>query len=292
MRADRRSAGFVLHEYLRARRAEFLACDPRVRHGEPESVHQMRVATRQVRSALATFRPLVARQPSAMVRSELGALGEYLGRVRDAEVSRARITELLADDLVASWAAEQLVAELDRVTQTAQLRLYRALDSSRYQKLVETMNSLVDDPPFAVAASGPAAKIMPALMRPDWRRLSRSYGKARRTPPGQHRDVLLHETRKIAKRVRYSAEVVLPVFGSPAEKFAQAVRELQTLLGSHHDSVEMRQVLRRLAADGDLADVAVYGRLQAIEQENADQIERQLPKVWQQISIRHRGWLP
>lgn len=291
MRADGCSAGVVLHEYLRARLAEFLACDPRVRHGEPESVHQMRVATREVRTALTTFRPLVARQPNAMVCSELGALGEYLGRVRDAEVSRTRIAELLVAGSVTSLAAEELAADLDEATQDAQLRLRRALESSRYQKLVQTMSNLVADPPFAVAASGQAGEIMPALMRPDWRRLSRSYGKARRTPPGQLRDELLHKIRKTAKRVRYSAEVVLPVFGSRAEKFAQSVRELQTLLGSHHDSVEMRGVLRRLAVDGDLSDVAVYYRLQAIEQENAEQIERQLPKVWQQISARHRGWL-
>ncbi len=289
MRADGRLAGVVLHEYLRARRAEFLASDPQVRRGEPDSVHQMRVAAREVRSALATFRPLVARQPSAMVRSELGTLGEYLGRVRDAEVSRTRIAEHLTADLT-GWAGEQLVAELDRVTQVAQLRLCRALESSRYQKLVEAMNNLADDPSFAVAASGPAAEIMPALIRLDWRRLSRTYRAARQTPPG-HRDLLLHETRKAAKRVRYSAEVVLPVFGSPAEKFAQAAKELQTLLGSHHDSVEMRKVLRRLAADGNLSDTAVYDRLQAIEQENAEQIEQQLPKVWQQLSARHRGWL-
>jgi len=251
----------------------------------------MRVAAREVRSVLTTFRPLVERVPSAAVRSELGSLGEYLGAVRDAEVSRTRLDKLVSSELVTGLAAERLVADIDGVTQTAQVQLRRALESSRYLKLVETMNNLVDDPPLTEAANRPAAEVMPALVRLDWRRLSRAYDAVRRTPSGPRLDLLLHETRKAAKRVRYSTEVVIPVVGRPAEKFAQAASELQTLLGSHHDSVEMRAVLRRLAAEGELSDAFVYGRLHAFEQEIAEQIERQLPDVWKRISARHRRWM-
>jgi CHAD domain-containing protein len=42
---------------------------------EPDAVHQMRVATRRLRSALATYRPLLDRERTDPVRQELKWLG-------------------------------------------------------------------------------------------------------------------------------------------------------------------------------------------------------------------------
>jgi CHAD domain-containing protein len=131
-------------------------------------------------------------------------------------------------------------------------------------------------------------------VRRDWRRLARAYTLARHSPPGPRRDVLLHEVRKAAKRARYSAEAVIPVSGRPAESFARAAKELQTLLGDHHDSVELRALLRRLAIQAHLEgqDTFSYGRLHAIEQSRAERIEDRLPSAWDRVAARRRRrWL-
>jgi CHAD domain-containing protein len=294
---DAGSAGAALRDHLRGRRDELLECDSRVRRDEPDGVHQMRVTTRELRSALATFRPLVVRERSEAVREELGWLGGLLGLVRDVEVGRGRLAELVAGEpgeLVIGPVAERLDANRAGAYRSAHHQVLEALDSGRYFRLLDALDNLVDDLPLTEAATGQAGDVLPELVRRDWKRLSRAFAAARKAPPGQRRDMFLHETRKAAKRARYSAEAVIPVAGRRAEKFARAAKKLQTLLGEHHDSVELRAVLLQVATEAHLdgQDSFTYGRLHAIEQARAERIKQELPKVWHKVaSRRRRRWM-
>jgi CHAD domain-containing protein len=87
----RSPAGDVVAAYLREQTAAVLAWDPRVRLDEGDSVHKMRVATRRMRSALRTFRPLLDEAAVADVGTELRWLAAELGTVRDGEVLHARL---------------------------------------------------------------------------------------------------------------------------------------------------------------------------------------------------------
>ena len=291
------SAGVLLGDHLRARRNVLIACDPLVRRDAPDGVHQMRVATRELRSALATFKILLVRERSEAVRVELGWLAGLLGVARDAEVGRALLAALVAGEpgeLVIGAVADDLDRDRVGAYRTAREQVIAALDSPRYFQLLDALDALVDDPPLSAAATGPAGAVMPALVRRDWRRLARAYTLARHAPPGPRRDGLLHEVRKAAKRARYSAEAVIPVSGRPAESFARAAKDLQTLLGDHHDSVELRALLRRLAIQAHLEgqDTFSYGRLHAIEQSRAEGIEDRLPSAWDRVAARRRRrWL-
>jgi len=157
----------------------------------------------------------------------------------------------------------------------------------------DALDWLVDSPPHRSAA-GPAADVLPARVRHDWERLNRAYAAARDAPRGPRRDERLHEARKSAKRARYAAEAVVPAVGRRAESFARAAKDLQTLLGDHHDSVELRALLRRVSAAAhlDCEDTFTYGRLHAIEQVRAERIEAGLPAAWDRISAaRRRRWM-
>ena len=56
-------------------------------------MHKMRVGTRRLRSALATFRPLLDRAVTDPIRDELKWIAGELGGARDAEVLRERLLE-------------------------------------------------------------------------------------------------------------------------------------------------------------------------------------------------------
>jgi CHAD domain-containing protein len=274
------SAGDVLREHLSKLHGELRTCDGRVHRFEPDSIHQMRIATRQLRSALTTFRSLLVRESSEPVRTELGWLADVLGLARDAEVERQRLAELAANesaDLVMGPVAERLDAHFAVIYRIAHHHVLEALNSERYLKLVEALDILVDDLPLRSAAAEPADEVMPA---------------AEHALPGPRRDLFLHETRKAAKRARHSAEAVIPVVGRRAEKFARVAKKLQTLLGEHHDSVELRAVLLQVAIEAHLdgQDSFTYGRLHAIEQARAERIEAQLPAAWDRVDARHR-WM-
>ena len=290
------SAGEVLCAHLSKLRDELRACDALVHRFAPDSVHQMRIATRQLRSALATFRPLLVRESTELVRFDLGWLGGLLGLVRDAEVERQRLAKLVANEsaeLVIGPVAERLDAHFAVIYRNAHQQVLEALSSERYLKLLEALDILVGELPLKSAAAELAEEAMPKLVRRDWERLSRAFAAAEHAPPGPLRDLFLHETRKAAKRTRYSAEAVIPIVGRRAEKFARAAKKLQTLLGEHHDSVEFRAVLLQVAAEAHLdgQDSFTYGRLHAIEQARAEGIEKQLSMTWSRIAARHRHWM-
>jgi hypothetical protein len=77
--------------------------DPAVRQDLPGAVHQMRVATRRMRSALQAYGRVVERSATRELANELKWLAGVLGAARDLEVLHARFTqavEQLPDELV------------------------------------------------------------------------------------------------------------------------------------------------------------------------------------------------
>src|SRR5579864_9352675 len=88
------SAKDVIRSVLAESVASLLHHDPLVRtSGDPEAVHQARVATRKLRSHLRTFAPLLEVEWIDPLRSELGWLALSLGTVRDSEVLLERLRE-------------------------------------------------------------------------------------------------------------------------------------------------------------------------------------------------------
>lgn len=98
--------------------------------------------------------------------------------------------------------------------------------------------------------------------------------------PGAHdRDTAIHEARKATKRARYAAEAAVPALGSAASRQAAQAKELQQLLGDHHDSVVARAVLLDLAGKARAAgeDTFTYGLMYQRQAGQAAEIERALP---------------
>ena len=244
--------------------------DPKVRTDEYDAVHKMRVATRRLRSALATFRPLLDRAQTDPLRDELKWIATELGGARDAEVLRERLLAEIAaepDELVLGPIASRISTELQSDHQRAHGRLVEALNSTRYFRLLDRLDALVFDPPFTADAGGKARTVLTTCVRKAYRRVSKLVQHGPPEDPAQ-RDGWYHEIRKAAKRLRYAGESVAPAFGQPAVVLAERGEALQEVLGEHQDSVVARSALRelgvRLHLDGDNA--FTIGRLHALEQ--------------------------
>jgi len=100
--------------------------------------------------------------------------------------------------------------------------------------------------------------------------------------------------RKAAKRLRYAAEVVVPVFGRKAGRLATAAEGLQEVLGDLNDSVVTRAMLLRLTAgsEGQADNALLYGRLHAEEEQRADRAAAQFDAAWREVKRSgRRRWL-
>ncbi|THA47177.1 CYTH and CHAD domain-containing protein [Streptomyces sp. A1136] len=288
--ADDTAGGHVL-AYLREQREALIAHDPAVRRELPDSVHQMRVATRRLRSALATYRTVLDRTATEPLRAELRWLAAELGADRDQEVLRDRLRTRL-DEVDVTLLLGPVRARL-RVWDTARsaetrLRVLAALDSERYLDLLDSLDALLAAPPLRKAASRPAAKVLAKAVRRDHDRLARRVRRALAASAGHERDLALHEARKAAKRARYAADAAAPAIGKPAERLAKATKKVQTLLGDHQDSVVARDALRALAvqAAGAGETSFTWGLLHGREEALAERYERELPRVWAKTSRR------
>ncbi|MEU3512857.1 CYTH and CHAD domain-containing protein [Streptomyces longwoodensis] len=282
------TAGAYVLAYLREQRDAIVALDPAVRQEVPDAVHRMRVATRRTRSAFRSYATVLDRAVTDPVGAELKWLAGELGVDRDREVLTAHLTAAL-DDLPATLVAGPVH---DRLHGWARERhggsrrhLIGVLDSHRYLALLDALDALLADPPLRRAAAAKPRKVAAKAVRKDVRKLSVLVEQALWLPPGQDRDVALHEARKRAKRTRYAAEAAEPALGAPARKLVKAVKSVQKVLGEHQDSVMARTTLGELAAVAHAAGESAftYGVLYGREEHRAAVSEAALPGRWEKV---------
>jgi CHAD domain-containing protein len=262
-----------------------------VRTGEdPEAVHQARVATRRIRSTLRTFSKLLDEEWTDRLRADLKWLANLLGEVRDTDVLLERFSAHLAElPATDAKAGRRLLARLAGQRDDARRRLLGAMATEKYVVLLDDLVAAAAAPVLLPGADGAAAEVMPALVAKPWRKLRKEVRKAGDDPP----DAGLHQIRIRAKRARYAAEAVEPVIGKPAENFADAVADLQSVLGDHQDAVVGEAWLRETAATGGRDVALVAGMLIAAERASAASTRDGWRQVWDAARRRKlRAWLP
>jgi CHAD domain-containing protein len=242
-------AGLVVTAVSRAR-AVLEEREAGLRSGsEPEDVHKSRVATRRLRSDLATLAPVLDRDRVGVVRSELRWLGGELGPVRDADVLDALVErELGRLECADPVGACGLHGRLAQDRRLAHQRLVGALDSDRYRTLVDDLHQIEAAPPLAPGVD-PDAPAGPPASEATLRALRRVRQAVRALPDHDPEAEALHEVRKRAKRARYAAELVSELSGGRTDKLAQRLTELQDVLGAHQDQVVLRSWLLALPID-------------------------------------------
>ncbi|MDJ0463552.1 CYTH and CHAD domain-containing protein [Streptomyces sp. H27-C3] len=280
------TAGDHVLAYLRAQAEAIVAYDPAVRRDLPDSVHQLRVATRRLRSAFRTYRKVVDRTVTDPIAEELKWLAGELGVDRDHEVLndrlQSRITDLPRTLLLGPVRGRLRIWSVARRTGSRR-KTIAVLDSRRYLDLLNALDALLADPPLLRAAAQPAAAVVPQAITRDYDRLSTRTEHALTLPPGtEERDAAMHDARKAAKRARYAAEAAEPALGKPARRFAKRMKAVQSVLGDHQDSVVAREALRTLAIQAHAAGETAFtwGLLYGQEEAQAAIRERELPEVW------------
>jgi CHAD domain-containing protein len=291
----RPSAGAVAVAHVREQVEELQSRDPDVRMEEHDAVHKMRVATRRLRSALATFRPLFEREVTDPLRDELKWLGGVLGGARDAEVMHERLTgelETLPPELVLGPVAKRIEDELRTTYTEAYGDVLVELDGERYLSLLDRLAALLADPPLTGTARKRADKVLTRRVRHTLLRVQRAVADADEAPDAEQRDLRMHEVRKAAKRARYAGESVSSVFGKRATKFAAGMESVQEILGAHQDSIVAQRVLLDLGSHAHLdgENAFTYGVLVGVQRCTADATAADYAVVWATVAAAGEKW--
>lgn len=217
--------------------------DPGVRLGDDdEDVHQLRVATRRLRSLLRTFEPRIDPAGVTPITEPLRALADALGKVRDADVLRARLVaalERLDDD--DRKAGDALLAHLAAERDDARAALLTVLRDPAYTALLDRLTAAARDLPIS-GGDEPARRVVRPLARAPWRRLLRA---ARRLDDDAS-DEELHGLRVKVKRARYAAEAGERIDRGLA-RVGRRAAAVQEVLGDYHDAVTASRWLHTAA---------------------------------------------
>jgi CHAD domain-containing protein len=249
-----------------------LAWDRAVRADVDDSVHQMRVTTRKIRSLLQASESAFGLSDEAWIPDELRELANVLGIARDAEVLALRYEKALdelPDELVRGPVRERLVEGARRRYRSGWRKSLAAMRSQRYFRLLDALEDLVAAEPPAL--DGGEESSTDATIESGYKRVRKNAKRADEAEVEQ-RDEALHRIRKSAKRLRYTAAA------TGAKKVSDAAKNIQTLLGDHQDSVVSRTHLSQQAEEAHAAgeDTFTYGLLYVREAELARRCREQL----------------
>ncbi|BBZ08270.1 hypothetical protein MDOR_24390 [Mycolicibacterium doricum] len=257
---------------------QLLEWDRAVRADVEDSVHQMRVTTRKIRSLLQSAEPVFGISDDAWVLDELRQLAAILGVARDAEVLAERYANALdglEPELVRGPVRERLVEGAKRRYQSGWRRSLIAMRSQRYFRLLDALDGLVAaEPPDTRSGEGPPLTTIDSA----YKRVRKAAKKAAAAPDTEH-DEALHRIRKGAKRLRYTAAA------TGKDKVSERAKAIQSLLGDHQDSVVSRTHLLQEAEAAHAAgeDTFTYGLLYQVESELADQARSQLDDALREL---------
>jgi CHAD domain-containing protein len=287
-------ASVAVAHLLCAQVSALLTQDLRVRRGQPDSVHQFRVAARRLRSGLQAFAPLVDQPWAKQIRAELGWIAGTMGASRDREVLQDRLLAGLRAlpatiDRAAGLVVVQDTLDADRLVAVAQGQ--QALDSARYLALLDALISAANDPPTTRRARRPASHVLPQLVNTRWSTLEKAARGLADELEGH--DDHWHRTRIDAKKARYTVEAVSPVFGAPAKAFAQQLARVTDLLGQHQDcAIAADTVASMLTRDTGPRAAFALGALYEQQRSELRGVRLTFLSVWPEIEDpRWRRWL-
>lgn len=255
---------------------------------DPEGVHDMRVASRRLRSALKDFKPYLRQRKLSSAAADLKRVADALGAVRDEDVAIMALEELQGEapkEDVAAGVAE-LVDERRARREAARVALAQAITEERLAELQAEFVAAVEravEPrdgrrkkktPVAELSFREAGREVVLARFAELRKLSGCLYRPFEADP-------LHEMRIAAKRLRYAMELFAACWNDALTEQAAEVAELQASLGELHDCdvwlEGFGRMLRDMRKREDKADSSVTG---------ASRSNRRRAAVW---LLRHFG---
>ena len=310
--------------------------------GDPDSIHDMRVASRRLRECLRLFRDSLPRKVLRKAQRQLRRITQGLGLPREWDVHADRLRELAAACAPAETQRER-AAEPDEGSRTAdewRVRMRVALDVAhmrvaqqrdrlredlhaeiatwRLDRLAATLREVADAARIphvraaeqaedAAAKQVHAAKAAQACAKDaesDVHRAADADGWTREWVAGQlaaraeaafaplqahiaaEDPEAMHDPRKCVKRLRYAIELLEPWFQRDHAKLRKRAKQVQDILGDHHDWFVMSQMIETWQAEAEAWQAA---ELAAGLHEVAKAARAQQASCYQQFLQRARS---
>ena len=201
------------------------------RKGSEDAVHEMRVATRRLRTALRALKGHVA--PPGRLPHRLKWLAGKLGAVRDRDVV---IALLMSERLPAAAREERerlarLIERLEGKRRKALKALRDALGRKRYDRLREELREFARAPVPSHSDYQMASRVLAGVSESLGAEVARSEAMTAPAPD----EKALHRLRILFKRLRYALDFHAAASGLSYDAERRMARAIQDVLGEIHD---------------------------------------------------------
>jgi inorganic triphosphatase YgiF len=220
----------------------------------PEAVHQLRVAARRLRSALATFRPVVEDAAYRQMKSELRWLAKAFDHARNLDVFAEQVLHpaILMERPPAGLPA--LVNSVAGAREAARASACETAASERFRALMIDAAGWAETGAWLTgeAARAPARDFAARTLD---ERLAKLAKRGRKLASGDDQD--RHAARIEAKKLRYAAEGFAGLWSAKrADRFVGRIKRLQDELGALNDIATAEPMLSELHLSPDAAYAA------------------------------------
>ena len=287
---------------LRTRLDEMLSFrDAALDWSDPAGVHDMRVASRRLRSIAKDFGRYLPKSQAKKLRRGVRNLADALGEVRDEDVALAaleKIAEAAPPELVAAFESVATARRARR--KRARVQLFGALEAEAFAQLrAELFACLTPRNASEPGAGGPdrdqsdsaadaadegrsgadeggedrpdaPRQAFPEAGREIIERHLRDFTKLSPNLFRPHDSEGLHDLRISAKELRYALELFSACWGGRLQPLAKEIARLQSSLGDLHDcDAWIKELGKRLAAETERGGAAAL-----LDQAAAPGVER------------------
>jgi CHAD domain-containing protein len=254
-----------------------------------EQVHDMRVATRRMRSIFALLDGYFKPKTIAPYQRGLRQIARVLGAVRDLDVMIDNLQQFEATlDDEQKPLLQPVIALLDKRRVAARKKLIARLDRADYQRFVAAYGKFLTTPgEGAVEAklNGVSPKqirfIIPVIVYEHLAAV-RAYD----TRLNDANPEVLHELRIEFKRLRYLVSMYEGVLGTQAGNFIKALKAIQDQLGLLNDAAVAQEQLNDLLPDLKKKQAKLIKAYIATLAETEAQIRADFPDVWRKFNTK------
>lgn len=254
-----------------------------------EAVHQMRVATRRMRSAFILFEDYYKSKPIRPFRRRLKIVARALGRVRDLDVMIDNLKRYQSKlDQTDQSALEGVIGGLADRRENVQRKLTTLLQSKLYRDFVSVFSVFLATP-----GKGSAAVLEDGAISPHQVRhvvpmmVHQQLAAVRAYDTGLPTDNVdtLHALRIEFKRLRYTITFFSSVMGGSVDEFINELKSMQDYLGHLNDAVVAHHWLDSLSKLEENQQTVLHTYMAQLEEDVQRRVE-EFPEVWTHFNTR------
>ena len=216
---------------------------PMVRDQDVDGVHDMRVASRRVRSALSEFKPLFRPAARKVFHARIKQVTQLLGRPRELDVHLHILEQHRLEENGSTTSALHSAIEHIRGERLAQSKMcVQAVELVAANELDRELGALL------VTARRNAAGYTENIGNRLKKRFTRLCAQYDTWEAAETREQL-HQVRIAFKKFRYACEVFSPFYENEMKSFIKELKKVQEHLGQWNDSRVLSDELAALAKE-------------------------------------------